>query len=30
VLGEHTREVLRAWLGMNDAEVAGLQREGAV
>jgi crotonobetainyl-CoA:carnitine CoA-transferase CaiB-like acyl-CoA transferase len=30
VLGEHTADVLRGWLGMTDAEVEGLRREGAV
>ena len=30
VLGEHTAEVLTGWLGMSEAEVAGLRGEGAV
>jgi hypothetical protein len=30
VLGEHTAEVLGSWLGMSEADVAGLRGEGAV
>jgi crotonobetainyl-CoA:carnitine CoA-transferase CaiB-like acyl-CoA transferase len=30
VLGEHTGDVLKDWLGMSDSDVEGLRREGAV
>ena len=30
VLGEHTDEVLGAWLGLSEADVAGLRRDGAL
>jgi len=30
LLGEHTRDVLGAWLGMNERDVSGLKDEGVV
>jgi crotonobetainyl-CoA:carnitine CoA-transferase CaiB-like acyl-CoA transferase len=30
VLGQHTAEVLGAWLGMSEADVEGLKRDGAI
>jgi crotonobetainyl-CoA:carnitine CoA-transferase CaiB-like acyl-CoA transferase len=30
ILGEHTDEVLGAWLGLGEAEVARLRQEGAL
>jgi crotonobetainyl-CoA:carnitine CoA-transferase CaiB-like acyl-CoA transferase len=30
VLGQHTAQVLGAWLGLSEADVEGLRREGAV
>jgi crotonobetainyl-CoA:carnitine CoA-transferase CaiB-like acyl-CoA transferase len=30
VLGQHTAQVLGTWLGMSEADVEGLRREGAV
>ena len=29
-LGQHTGEVLGSWLDMTDAQVAALQRDGAI
>jgi formyl-CoA transferase len=30
VLGQHTDEVLGSWLGLSEAELAGLRRDGAL
>jgi crotonobetainyl-CoA:carnitine CoA-transferase CaiB-like acyl-CoA transferase len=30
VLGQHTDEVLRAWLGLADREIADLRQAGAI
>ena len=30
VLGQHTDEVLRAWLGLGDGEIADLRKAGAI
>jgi CoA:oxalate CoA-transferase len=30
VLGQHTDEVLRAWLGLGDADIADLRQAGAL
>ncbi len=30
VLGEHTADVLGSWLGLNEADVAALRRDGAL
>jgi crotonobetainyl-CoA:carnitine CoA-transferase CaiB-like acyl-CoA transferase len=30
ILGQHTAQVLGTWLGMSEADVEGLRRDGAV
>ena len=30
LLGEHTSEIYKAWLGLNEEELAGLKRDGAL
>jgi len=30
ILGEHTADVLQSWLGLAEAEVAALKRDGAL
>jgi crotonobetainyl-CoA:carnitine CoA-transferase CaiB-like acyl-CoA transferase len=30
ILGQHTAQVLGTWLGMSEADMEGLRRDGAV